>query len=639
MPVQPLILRCDKGSPLTIAEMDANLELISFNQYNANVYSSSNSNAKGGDNNYVGYGYNSTVIGGYSNSNYCTYGSTILGGDNNYSGYNSYSTILGGRYNYISNYSNCSSILGGRDNTVSFYSSHSTILGGYSNEMFYSGYSSVSGYQNQMRDQYYSSIVGGRNNLICGYYSYYFFSGLKTRGNSIVGGRNHYICQADYSAILAGRNNCIGYCGHYSAIVGGRYNTIEDNNSYYATILGGSFNCMRYSVCDSSIVGGYSNYICYYSYQSSILGGVYNRMYYAQQSSIISSSQNNSCGYVGIKYSKNSQIAASYNSFIYGNYGYGTNCSKYNSIMGSRNSFIGKSCASSVISSINRSGKFSNGLYNSIASSIIAHETCYNSSLVATIYDSANSVILGGRSNTQLFGYALGSTTIYRSENSLILGGQDNLIENQTNSQIINGCMNKICTNNSYYRAHNTILNGCYNIIRDSGYSTIIGGYANCIGNNYNMSNYSSYHSTIIGGYGNKIGKAAPYSTIIGSCISEIICSPNSSIMNSCGSCIYDSQSIGRNTIIGGRDNKIFQNVYDSMIIGGYKNNIAGNGCYNNVILGGSNLTLNGTSNTILFCKTATNHAGTNYYGFTNWDGNIGGVNISVRNGIITSIM
>ena len=240
-----------------------------------------------------------------------------------------------------------------------------------------------------------------------------------------------------------------------------------------------------------------------------------------------------------------------------------------------------------------------------------------------------DSGIFGGRNNK-----------ICESDQSVIIGGCDNEIcTNDDYNAIIAGCYNRICGgvdysaivggacnviygdadadysaiiagcyNQNCYSEHGVILGGACNRLLDSsdrsailaGYqncieynscdSTIVGGYCNCI-------QCDSCHSTIIGGYDNCICGNSCNSTILGSYDSCMCCNvKTSSIISGFDHCMrggfsyYTSPTapytqycttgfVCASSMLAGCDNRIINEVRNSVIIGGRDNGICGTVC------------------------------------------------------------
>ncbi len=164
--------------------------------------------------------------------------------------------------------------------------------------------------------------------------------------------------------------------------------------------------------------------------------------------------------------------------------------------------------------------------------------------------------------------------------------GDANFIFNKNDSSLVIG-------SSSLSASYSTIFGGYNNTLAyiDIKASSIIGGYKNCIcydihnsviiaGSQSNISS-SMYDSVIIGGYNNYTNETGCLSTIIGG-------SNNSTFQSTGGS------------IIGGLSNIFFDDVIycdnKSVIIGGYNNSILTN-TFNSSIISSSQSKLNGLGN------------------------------------------
>ena len=179
------------------------------------------------------------------------------------------------------------------------------------------------------------------------------------------------------------------------------------------------------------------------------------------------------------------------------------------------------------------------------------------------VYDSG---IFGGRNNL-----------ICDSNQSVIIGGCDNQIYTGDDyNAIIAGCYNRICGGVDY----SAIVGGACNMIygdADADYSAIIAGcnnencyseYGVILGGSCNRLLYSSDRSAILAGYENCIEYDSCNSTIIGgydNCISNDSC--NSAILGGYDNCIRGNSCMS--SILGGYDNCMCCNVQGSSIISG----------------------------------------------------------------------
>ncbi len=206
--------------------------------------------------------------------------------------------------------------------------------------------------------------------------------------------------------------------------------------------------------------------------------------------------------------------------------------------------------------------------------------------------------------------------SITESTGSNSKGGEDNVICCSVNSTIIGGYSNEICgINDEYYSravCNSGIFGGCDNLIYDSVQSVIIGGYCNKIEGStasgrtsnsailagcYNCVTNNSDNSTIIGGYDNCIDFNSCNSAILGSYDSCMCCNViTSTIISGDDHCMEGGQSIFtspvapyteycttgfvcNSSMLGGCDNRIENEVRNSVIIGGQDSFICGTVC------------------------------------------------------------
>ena len=229
-----------------------------------------------------------------------------------------------------------------------------------------------------------------------------------------------------------------------------------------------------------------------------------------------------------------------------------------------------------------------------------------------SVVDSTRSNVKGGECNV-----------IYCSVNSTIIGGNSNEIcgsGSVCDSGIFGGCRNIICGSVDY----SAIVGGAYNCLYSSDYSGILSGYCNCITQNSDCSTivggaYSyicnnSCNSSIIAGRNNCIEDYSCNSTILGgsfSCITYNSC--NSSIIGSFDSCMclnvknssiisgddhcmsggcstfYEGSPsyttfcttgfITASSMLAGCNNKMLNDITNSVILGGRNNHICGTVC------------------------------------------------------------
>jgi hypothetical protein len=195
-------------------------------------------------------------------------------------------------------------------------------------------------------------------------------------------------------------------------------------------------------------------------------------------------------------------------------------------------------------------------------------------------------------------------------------GGEDNVICCSVNSTIIGGSSNEICgINDGYYSravCNSGIFGGCDNLIYDSVQSVIIGGYCNKIegftasgrtsnsailAGCYNCITDNSDNSAIIVGYENCISNNSCNSAILGSYDSCMCCNViTSTIISGDDHCMEGGFSYFNNptapygqycttgfvcnsSMLGGCDNRIMNEVRNSVIIGGQDSFICGTVC------------------------------------------------------------
>ena len=175
-------------------------------------------------------------------------------------------SFVGGGCNNIICQSYNSSIVGGLSNTLGYcgengYSNRqSNIVGGLLNRVRKSPRTSVvNGFNNRVRFSCDSVITGGLNNYIrsCGFYGEGSPT-TKTQGNFIGAG----ICNRIYSTPYS------GVYSSFNAIPSGAFNCLA--NTKESVIAGGYFNRM-YNSNRSSILNGAFNYI-YAGYNNAIIG-------------------------------------------------------------------------------------------------------------------------------------------------------------------------------------------------------------------------------------------------------------------------------------------------------------------------------------------------------------------------------
>ena len=197
-----------------------------------NTACGSYSNVAGGLDNAACGGY-SNVAGGCCNEALCT-SSNIAGG---------YSNVVCGNY---------SNVAGGNSNTAS--GSYSNVAGGASNTASCS-YSNVAGGTGNDASASYSSVAGGSDNTVAGCASF------------VGSGTCNQVGDTDYSAIVAGYENCVGSCTDGGFIGGGQQNSVT---GVMASVVGGVSNCACASC--STVIGGGNNTVKSAHSYASIVG-------------------------------------------------------------------------------------------------------------------------------------------------------------------------------------------------------------------------------------------------------------------------------------------------------------------------------------------------------------------------------
>ena len=194
------------------------------------------------------------------------------------------------------------------------------------------------------------------------------------------------------------------------------------------------------------------------------------------------------------------------------------------------------------------------------------------------------------------------NSSITESPYSTIIGGKYNYMYKTPQSSILGGRLNLISGNSYCNISYNSIVGGCRNEIINSDYATVIGGYENCIlgyGGDYsaiiagskNKIEYQSQNSAILAGCSNVIqsngSRVSYYSTILGGRDNSIFNSSYSSILAGYNAKIFsDADSADCSVIIAGNENKIY-NSDGSTVFGGTSNKIEKNTQYS-LILGGN---------------------------------------------------
>jgi hypothetical protein len=228
------------------------------------------------------------------------------------------------------------------------------------------------------------------------------------------------------------------------------------------------------------------------------------------------------------------------------------------------------------------------------------------------ICDSGQSVIIGGCDN---------QICTNDNYNAIIAGSDNRICGGVDYSAIIAGACNVIygdadadysaivagCCNYNGYSEYGVILGGACNNLCNSDHSGILSGYYNSISYNSDQSiiaggccnyiEYNSCNSAIIGGYDNCIDFNSCNSAILGSYDSCMCCNvQGSSIISGDDHCMRGGKSIFysptapyneycttgfvcASSMLAGCDNRIVNEVRNSVIIGGRDNGICGTVC------------------------------------------------------------
>ena len=461
-------------------------------------------------------------------------------------------SMIGTRASTITN-AQYSSIFGGRENEL-YDSMYSTILGGRANGI----YTTSTSYG-------WGTLIGGQNNTVNGDSNYFAIIG---GGNSTINDSNAAILVSeastitgslDYSAILVGTNNTMTtsiYTGPANTIMAGGNNNLYRNSGFFglnnSVMLGGQ---------EMTINGASNMNNMITSYQSAMSGTV-------SLNSIISSDncKINTGTESGLIFSEQSNLRNVYQSFMVGS---------------SQSTISGTSTVTSAF--------ILGGEKHSIsgASNTADYSTIINGS-TNTISQSRNAIVIGG-SNVLISGGSDQSHAIL-AKDSWINGNSDNsglyatdtsYITSSNLSTIMGGFTNRIVNN-----SNGGILAGTQNILSSSTltfYSVLAGGYDNRVYNSNGSSTFGGNHSriynnnysTILGGYQNQISGTSIYTDYY----NAILAGSQNKITGATDS-----------VIIGGYQNNVYNDAIDSVIIGGRNNNI--NGHNYSVILGGSGNTI-----------------------------------------------
>ena len=319
------------------------------------------------------------------------------------------STIAGGTRNTAS--AACSFIGAGLRNNITLLSPTSAI---------------VTGERNTVSGSFNSAIVAGCCNILNSTSGYY--GSADGASFSIIGsGLRNELNRTCYSAIVSGRNNCLGISTHCSFIGAGQSNTGSGDNSFIGTGCG---NLIDTVTSYSSILNGRDNYLrasC-----STIVGGCRNCL--------------------GCNINGGSTIAGGIGNHLFGDPG-----------------FIGAG-AGNRIERFHGSNSIVGGVSNLISGS--AHVLSGAGGL-----NPAYSFIGGGRQNTGSASYTFiggGRCNIINSfsTGSAILGGHSNTV-NHHNSFVVGSCLtsNEVCT--TYM--NNTVITGSLTVGQTGSLNSTVG--------------------------------------------------------------------------------------------------------------------------------------------------------------------
>jgi hypothetical protein len=392
--------------------------------------------------------------------------------------------------------------------------------------------------------------------------------------STVGGGQNNTITGSQYSYIGAGQNNIIESGSDYISILGGAYNTASAD---YSSVIGGQNNYVNHS--DSFIIGSNltSDKSCYTFMNNLDVAGI------VSGSTFSGSFVGDGSGLTNIPTSSIVDFPTE----------------------------VSKSAAAAGFGSGSDSTNTGSLLTTaSVSSNTITFTKGDNSTFDITVNTGSG----GGGSDSDWYDgttYISSSVeirvdgTISGSSNIIIGSGH---IDDGTNSNLVGGSNNIICSNSST----STIVGGGNNIISGSA-NLIIGGSSNQL--------YSGV-SFIGGGQLNCIksgdeGMASAYSTIIGG-LRNCILSPSK---DSLGNTIF-GQFIGGgtnnriitigngdyNSIVGGQANRISgSNAGCTFIGGGSVNSISGSSAFSAILGGSSNCILDHEKTFIIGSNLSSN--------------------------------
>jgi len=395
-------------------------------------------------------------------------------------------------------------------------------------------------------------------------------------------------CSASGLTQICGTNLCIG-----TTNASGGYGRNQSNN----VCSGSCFN----------VVGGYANTVSGY-YNSTIVNGVSNLI--CSPYSIIASGLCNNISqgcYNVINNGLKNIVCGNYNLIGNGSCNCLTNNGQYRFIgNGLCNNINGTNGNFQVI--VGGCGNVSSGLASFIGSGI-----CNN--LCGDITNQVASVIVGGVGNNTsggtwnegTFSFSVAPTKQLGGKYSFIGGGFQNIACGNY-SAIVGGCCNYSNVCFGFIGGGSCNLTSCFDVVGGGQcnttstfcYSTIGGGFKNCINSNYGVIGGGQQNiicitsdSSFIGG-GNQNTTSGTYGVIGGGWFNTITSSGlGNTILGGACNCVNTTSSYS--SILGGKLNCINSNC--SAILGGINNCTNG---YDKVIISGSNIVANRTCSTFV---------------------------------------
>jgi hypothetical protein len=212
-----------------------------------------NSGIIGGQSNSIGaQGNNDVIVGGISNTiTNDAYRRGMFAGNNNSMGFGWQSVIIGGR-DHSKTSGNDGGIFAGNTNTLSSTGINNVVIGGNNNALTGGDRAFLIGGQNNTHSSLYGGVVGGQSNTN-GERSYIFGG----NSNSVAGDITAVGTQNFSSSVRLNSPNS----GHI--IAGGRYHSSNTNNAQRQTWLGGYSNKIWASGLSEGMVhiGGVNNWI------------------------------------------------------------------------------------------------------------------------------------------------------------------------------------------------------------------------------------------------------------------------------------------------------------------------------------------------------------------------------------------